>query len=143
MEIPIRRIDQNLPLPEYKTAGAAAMDCYVREGAVIPPHGIGYVALNFSLKPPRGHFMLMAARSSMHKQGLMLANGIGIFDEDFSGDNDEYKVILHNFSDVPVEVKRGDRIVQIMALPFDRVSWREVPTTGEADRGGIGSTGIR
>ena len=83
----------------------------------------------------------MAARSSLHKRGLMLANGIGIGDEDFAGDNDEYQAALYNFTDVPVEVKRGDRIVQIIVLPFDRVEWEEVNSHGGRDRGGFGSTG--
>lgn len=142
MKVPIRRIDKELALPAYKTAGAAAMDPVVREDAIIPPKEVAMVSLNIALKPPRGHFVLMAARSSLHKRGLMMANGIGIGDEDFAGDNDEYRAALYNFTEVPVEVKRGERIVQIMVLPFDRVEWEEVETLGAPDRGGFGSTGV-
>jgi dUTP pyrophosphatase len=118
------------------------MDCAVREDVTIEPKTIGYALLNISVKPPKGHYVIMAARSSLHKRGLMFANGIGILDEDYCGDNDEYRAILFNFTDEQVELKRGDRISQIIVMPYDKVHWNEVETLGEPDRGGIGSTGI-
>lgn len=142
MNIRIKRKDTDIPLPEYKTPGAAAMDCAAREDVTIAPRSIGYVKLNFSLALPPGHFILQAARSSLHKRGLMLANGVGVFDQDYAGDGDEYQAILYNFLDEPVTVARGDRVVQIFALPHDRVVWDEVDTLGTPDRGGVGSTGI-
>ncbi|MFA6503239.1 MAG: dUTP diphosphatase [Candidatus Paceibacterota bacterium] len=142
MDVPARRIDKALPLPEYKTAGAVAMDCPVREDVEVPPKGVAMVSLNIALSPPRGHFVLLAARSSLHKRGLMLANGIGIGDEDFAGDTDEYRAPLYNFLDEPVSIKRGERLVQMMVLPVDRVAWEEVDTLQSPDRGGFGTTGI-
>ena len=71
----------------------------------------------------------------------MFANSVAIFDEDYAGDQDEYKAILYNFTNEPVEVKRGDRVGQIMVLPYEKVNWNEVDTLGNPDRGGIGSTG--
>jgi dUTP pyrophosphatase len=143
MDINIRRVEKDLPLPEYKTSGAVAMDAVIREDTTIPARGIAYAPLNISVKPPAGHFILMAARSSLHKKGLMLANGIGLFDEDFSGDADEYKVVLYNFTDSAVTVARGDRLVQLMCLPHDRVTWNEVDSLGDPSRGGFGTTGTR
>lgn len=142
MKVPIRRIDKNLPLPEYKTAGAAAMDCVVREDISIAPGQVGMVSLNVAIHPPKGHFVFLAARSSLHKRGLMVANSIGIGDEDYSGDNDEYKAPLFNFSAAPVEIKRGERVMQMMILPFDRIEWDERDVLGNTDRGGFGTTGI-
>lgn len=142
MEIAIRRTDKGLPLPEYKTEGAAAMDCLVREDVEALPKTVTMVSLNVALKPPRGHFVLLAARSSLHKRGLMMANGIGIGDEDFAGDNDEYRAALYNFSDEPIAIKRGERLVQMMVLSVDRVSWNEVESLQAPDRGGFGTTGI-
>ncbi len=117
------------------------MDLPVREDSVIPPQSIAVLSLNVALKLPPGHFALMAARSSLHKRGLMLANGVGILDEDFSGDRDEYRAAVYNFTDVPVEVVRGERIVQMIILPFDRVEWNEVEMLGAPNRGGFGTTG--
>ena len=142
MNVPIKRTDKNAALPDYKSAGAAAMDCTARIDVAIAPNTVVLVPLNIALKPPRGHFVLLAARSSLHKRGLMMANGVGIGDEDFSGNNDEYQAALYNFTTAPVEVKRGDRIVQILILPFNRVEWEEVDSLNDLDRGGFGSTGI-
>lgn len=142
MKVPIRRVDKELLLPLYKTPGAVAMDCPVRQGGVVPPKGLLYVALNIALKPPAGHFVLMAARSSLHKRGLMMANNVAIFDEDFSGDGDEYKAVLYNFTDEPVEISAGERLTQIIFLPYDKVEWKEVDTLGSPTRGGYGTTGI-
>ncbi len=82
----IKRFDTTLPLPEYKTGGAAAIDLYARETTVIPARGIGYVPLNIALQLPENTWALLAARSSLHKKGLMLANGIGVGDYDYRGD---------------------------------------------------------
>jgi len=142
MKIRVKRFDKELPLPEYKTPGAAAMDCYVREGTTIPAHSTAVVPLNIALQPPAGHFVLMAARSSTFKRGLMMANNIAIFDEDYCGDGDEYLLSLYNFTDQPVVVEKGDRLSQIIALPFNRVEWDEVEFLENKDRGGIGTTGI-
>ncbi|KND46839.1 MAG: dUTP pyrophosphatase [Parcubacteria bacterium C7867-004] len=142
MELPIRRFDIDLPLPEYKTERAAAMDCVTRIAASIPARSIGYIPLNIAIKPPAGHMVLMAARSSLHKRGLMMANGVGVFDEDFCGDGDEYQVILYNFSNETVEIPKGERLVQILVLPVDRVSLKEVERMEEPTRGGIGSTDV-
>ena len=142
MKVPVRRFDAELPLPEYKTPGAAAMDCLVRADIDISQKSVALVPLNVALKPPKGHFVLLAARSSLHKRGLMMANGIGIGDEDFSGDNDEYQAALYNFTDASVQLKKGDRVVQMIILPFDRVEWSEVDSLGGPDRSGFGTTGI-
>jgi dUTP pyrophosphatase len=142
MQVPIRRVDKELPLPQYKTPGAVAMDCAVREGGVVPPKGLLYLPLNIALKPPAGHFVLMAARSSLHKRGLMMANNVAIFDKDYSGDEDEYKVVLYNFTDEPVEIKKGERLSQIILLPYQKVEWEEVETLGNPTRGGYGTTGV-
>ncbi len=142
MKVDIRRFDKELPLPVYKTEGSVAMDCSAREDFTIAPDSLAYIPLNVGIKPPRGHFVLLAARSSLHKRGLFLANSIGIFDEDFSGDTDEYAAAVYNYTKNPVEIKRGERLVQIMVLPYDRVEWNEVETHGEKNRGGYGSTGL-
>jgi dUTP pyrophosphatase len=142
MEVPIKRIDKGLALPEYKTPGAAGMDCLVREDTTIEPGAVGMVSLNVAIKPPAGHFILLAARGSLHKRGLMMANSVGIGDEDYCGDNDEYKAPLLNFSKETVSIKRGERVAQMLVLPIDRVQWKEVESLGDQDRGGFGTTGI-
>ena len=141
MKIRVKRFDKDLPLPEYKTAGAAAMDCYAREQTIVESKSVAYVPVNVALKLPRGHFVLLVARSSLHKRGLVLANGIGIGDEDFSGETDEYKAALYNLTDTPVQIEKGERLAQMMVLPFDRVEWEEVDSLDTESRGGFGTTG--
>ena len=141
MKIRIKRFDKELPLPVHATEGAAAFDLTAREKTEIPAKQVGYVPLNIAVETPPGHFLLVAARSSTHKKGLMFANGIGIGDPDFSGDGDEYKAALYNFTDQPVTVEKGDRIAQGMFVKFERAEWEEVDSLGNKTRGGFGSTG--
>ncbi len=70
-----------------------------------------------------------------------MANGVAIFDEDYCGDEDEFKVIFYNFTDEAVEIKKGERVTQIMVIPVERTELEEVGSLGSPARGGIGSTG--
>lgn len=141
MQLSIKRFDKTLPLPEYKTSGAAAFDLYARIEMSIPARSIGYVPLNIAIQLPEDHFALMAARSSLHKRSLMMANGIGIGDYDYRGDNDEYRAALYNFSDKEVKIEKGERLVQMIILPRERVEIIEKDQFDEKDRGGFGTTG--
>ncbi len=142
MKLKVKRFDKSLPLPEYKTDKAAAIDLYAREDRVISARKVGYVPLNIAIELPRNHWALVVARSSLHKKGLMAANGIGVGDEDYCGDNDEYMAILLNFTDEDVAVKRGERLAQLIVLPREKVEIEEVEELGNKDRGGVGSTGF-
>lgn len=141
MKVQLKRFDTTLSLPAYKSTRAAAIDLLARVETRIEPGNIGYVPLNIALKLPPDYWVLLSARSSLHKRGVMLANGIGVGDEDFSGDNDEYQAALLNFTDQPVTIERGERIVQMIILPRERVELEEVEHLDEVDRGGYGSTG--
>lgn len=141
MNVHIKRIDKALPLPEYKTPGAAGFDLAAREGQVVPPRSIAYIPLNVAIEPPVGYFVLLAARSSLHKRGLMSANGIGIVDRDYSGNTDEYIAVLYNFTDKDVAIEKGDRLMQGVFVPHVRGDWEEVEDMGNKNRGGFGTTG--
>lgn len=143
LSVAIKLFDSTLPLPEYKTAGAAALDLYAREETKIPARTVGYVPLNIALQLPPDHFALLAARSSLHKKGLMMANSIGIGDYDYRGDGDEYRAALYNFSDSEVTVERGERVVQLIILSRPVITWQEQKNFAEPNRGGFGSTGKR
>jgi len=137
----IKRFDKTLPLPEYKTSGAAAIDLYSRLDLTIAPHSIGYAPLNIALKLPKKYFALITARSSLHKQGLMMANGVGVGDSDYCGDGDEYQAALYNFTSKEVTVERGQRLVQLMVLPTTKLTLVEKIKFTTKNRGGFGSTG--
>ncbi len=141
MKARIKRFDKSLPLPRYSTAGSAGLDCYVRETTTIAPNQTAFIPLNIAVQPPKNHFVLLAARSSLPKRGLFLANGVGIADEDYCGDQDEYKALVYNYTGHPVTVEKGDRVVQMIFKPYERVEWEEVEKLQEKNRGGFGSTG--
>jgi dUTP pyrophosphatase len=141
ISVTIKRFDSSLPLPEYKTKGAAAFDLYAREDTIIQPGKVTLVPLNVAFQIPDDHWILMAARSSLHKRGVMMANGIGVGDYDFRGDGDEYHAALLNFTDQPVMIERAERIVQMIVMHREPVVLNEVSEFGHQDRGGFGSTG--
>lgn len=140
MKLKIKRFDTSLPLPAYQTAGSVAFDLYARETTEIPAGSVVLVPLNIALELPPGHWAMLAARSSLHKKGLMLANGIGVGDADYCGDNDEYRAALWNRTDSPVKIEKGERIVQMLILPYTKVEIEAVEHLGNVDRGGFGST---
>jgi dUTP pyrophosphatase len=141
MKVLIKRFDTSLPLPEYKTAGAAALDLASRIDVEIPPKAVVLVPLNIALQIPEGYFVLVSARSSLHKRGLIMANGIGVGDYDYRGDGDEYHAALYNFSEESVSIKKGERLVQMIVLEREPILLEEREHFAEQDRGGFGSTG--
>lgn len=142
MKVKIKRFDKNLALPVYKTAGAAALDLASRVEVKIKPNQVAYLPLNIALKVPKDSFVLVAARSSLHKMGLMLINGIGIGDSDYCGSDDEYRAAVYNFSKKTVVVKKAERVVQMLVLRREKVEWEEVAEFSKKNnRGGFGSTG--
>ncbi len=141
MKVKIKRFDQSLPLPEYKTEGAAAFDLYSRQQMEIPAQEVAYIPLNIAIQMPAGYWALLAARSSLHKKGLMLANGIGVGDYDYRGPNDEYMAAVFNFTQEKVVVEKGERVAQMIILPVERAELVELEEFGTENRGGFGSTG--
>ena len=108
----------------------------------IPARSIRLVGTGLVIAVPNGHFLGIFARSSTPlKRGLMVANGVGVVDADYCGPADEVKIQLLNFTDVPVQVKRGDRLAQGIVLPCPSIQWEEVQEMQVPTRGGFGSTG--
>ena len=141
MKVKIKRIEKDIPLPEYKTAGAAGFDFVARKTLTILPKSFDYIPLNACIATPKGYMLLLAERSSTHKKGLSMINGVAIGDQDFCGNGDEYRAVLYNFTDKPVTIERGERIVQGVFVPILKHEWREVDDMGSKDRGGFGTTG--
>lgn len=141
MKIKIKRIDKSLPLPEYQTSGSVAFDIYSRMDAVIEPAKVNFLPSNLIIEVPQGYFLMIAARSSLVKKGLLLGNGVGIIDQDYYGPQDEIITPVYNFTNQSVEIKQGERIAQGLILPIEKVQWEETSELKMQDRGGFGSTG--
>jgi dUTP pyrophosphatase len=143
MLLQIKRVDPTLPMPKYETSGSVAFDLYSRIDEVINPKELKLIPANLIISaPPQGYFLMLASRSSLPlKKGLMVANGVGIFDHDYCGPEDEYRIQIYNFSDKPAEIKRGDRLAQLMLIKFEKSEIEEIHEITDASRGGFGSTG--
>ena len=141
MKVKIKRFDKTIPMPEYKTKGAACLDLYSREEITIAPHTVGFIPLNVALEIPKGHWVMIAARGSTHKFGIMPVHGIGIGDWDFRGDNNEYLFPALNFTDHEVTIDKGVRIAQMMICKVEKAEVIEVDKLENKDRGKFGSTG--
>ena len=108
----------------------------------VAPGQIGLVRTGLVIEVPTGHFLGIFARSSTPlKRGLMVANGVGVIDPDYSGPNDEIMVPVLNFTPAEVQITRGDRIAQAIVLAAPRVAWQEVTEIRTITRGGFGVTG--
>lgn len=137
MDIPIKRFDPEYPLPKYSEPGAACFDLFCRETVTIKPHKLGAVRQNFALQIPSGHALLIFSRSSTPiKKGLMLANGVGVIDEFYHGDDDEVMTFFLNVTDEPVTIGAGERIAQGMIIKTESVNWREVASMDAGGHGG-------
>jgi len=143
LTVRIHRLDPEVPLPRYETAGAAGFDLSASADVVIPPGGLALVPTGLVIEVPHGHFLGIFARSSTPlRRGLMVANGVGVIDEDYCGPKDEVKVQVLNFTQAPVTVARGDRIAQGLFIPVSRAEWQETDGAPRAgSRGGFGATG--
>jgi dUTP pyrophosphatase len=142
MKVLIKRIDKDLPLPKYETAGAAAFDIMAREDMSIEAGQIGLIPGNVIVKVPDGYMLVLVPRSSTpRKKGLSIPHGIGIIDMDYHGPEDELKVQVLNFTKESVLVSRGERIAQAVFVKIDKFEFEEVEQIAEKSRGGFGSTG--
>lgn len=142
MQIKIKRIDKNLPLPKYQTQGSVAFDLYSRIDKKVQTKTIEKLPTNFIIQVPKGFALIIADRSSLAvKRGLTLSNNIGVIDQDFSGPEDEIRLSLYNFSNQPIQIKKGERLCQGLIVPIEKVDFQEVDQISKNSRGGFGSTG--
>jgi len=141
-KVRIRRLDPSVELPAYGTAGSAAFDLAASADTTIAPGEVRLVPTGLVIEVPEGMFLAVFARSSTPlKKGLMVANGVGVVDSDYCGPTDEVKIPALNFTALPVQIARGDRIAQGILLPSPRVEWEEVGELRSGSRGGFGATG--
>jgi len=141
MNIKIKRFDKELPIPEYKSEGAVALDLYSRTDISIQPGEVVLIPLNIAVEIPKGYFILLVNRSSTYKFGITCVNGLGIGDYDYCGDNDEYKFPALNYTDQEVTIEKGTRCCQMLILPIEKAEITEVDKLENSDRGGFGTTG--
>jgi len=142
MQVTITRLDSSVPIPQYETSGAAGFDLASNVDMTVAPGQVTLVPTGLVIAVPEGHVLGVFARSSTPlKRGLMVANGVGLVDSDYRGPADEIKIEVVNFTQAPVQIRRGDRLAQGVILSFVRADWQEQAEATAPTRGGFGSTG--
>jgi len=134
---------EGLPLPDYATDGAAGMDVVSAEDVTLAPMARHAVATGLALAIPDGFEVQVRPRSGLAlKHGITLPNTPGTIDSDYRG---ELKCIMINLGTEPFEIRRGDRIAQLIVAPVQVGRMVEVADLDETVRGtgGFGSTGVR
>lgn len=140
----IKRLDNFVSMPEYKTQGASAMDLVaaIENDIVIPSGEIRMIPTGIAIELPHNTEAQVRSRSGLAiKSGIAVVNGIGTIDEDYRG---EICVGLINHSKADFTIKRGDRIAQMAIMEVLKPSIvlsDELSDTARA-QGGFGSTGI-
>jgi dUTP pyrophosphatase len=143
VEVPVVRLDPDLPLPAYANPGDAGLDLHAREEAVLRAGGgRALVPTGIAVAIPEGWAGFVQPRSGLAlRHGVSCLNSPGLID---AGYRDELKVVLVNTDpDQDYEVHRGDRIAQLVFQRVEHAIFREVDDLGASPRGahGFGSTG--
>ena len=153
MEVKIKKLNPNAVIPSYAKSGDAGMDLVATTIISDTPEQITY-GMGIALEIPEGFVGLIFPRSSVRKTGLDLSNSVGVIDSGYRGElqatfnkvfggdrfYDETKlteITSHDF------YKVGDRIAQIMIIPYPPIEFKEVDELSDSERGegGFGSTG--
>lgn len=137
------RLEKNARLPEYKSEHAAGADVFAAADVRIEPGSAALVPTGLFLEIPEGFEAQVRPRSGLAlKHGVTLLNSPGTIDADYRG---EVKIIMVNHGKQVFEVKKGDRIAQLVIHEVERVTFEEASELKPTKRGegGFGSTGIQ
>ena len=143
MEINIKLLNENAKVPTRGSEYAAGYDLYAATDydIEIAPHSTVKIGTGISVELPNGTFGAIFARSGLAtKKGLRPANCVGVCDSDYRG---EYIVPMHNDTDEVMTIASGERIAQLIVMPFVGIEFNIVDELTETKRGdgGCGSTG--
>ena len=141
--VEVKRLDPHLPLPAYQRPGDAGLDLHAAEDVTIPPGERVVIGSGIAVAIPEGYVGLGTPRSGLAaRNGLSIVNSPGIIDSGYRG---EIKLILINHDPrETMEIKRGERVGQLVIVPFVSallVERDELPPS-ERGTGGHGSTGV-
>jgi dUTP pyrophosphatase len=142
MELPVQRLAATATMPTRATAGDAGLDLYASEAARLEPGARASVGTGLAIEIPEGHAGLVLPRSGWAaKHGISLVNAPGLIDAGYRG---EVRVLLLNTDgEEAFEISEGDRIAQLLVVPFASLEPVEADSLAESERGGggFGSTG--
>ncbi len=143
MRLQLKRLDEGLPVPGYARAGDAGLDLMCTADVTIAPGERVLVGTGIAVAIPPGYAGFVQPRSGLAaKHGLTIVNTPGLIDSGYRG---EIRVCLLNTdSGQPIEIRRGDRIAQLVIQPIVSAELEIVSELDETDRGegGYGSSGV-
>ncbi|MGH2768066.1 MAG: dUTP diphosphatase [Actinomycetota bacterium] len=141
LRIPIRRLDSELPLPSYAKGGDAALDLYAAKSMTLKPGERALVPTGVAVAIPDGFAGFVQPRSGAAlRRGLSMVNSPGLIDSGYRG---EIGVVAVNLDlEEAIEIRRGERIAQLVILPVASAELVPVDALPESARGaaGFGST---
>lgn len=144
MEIKIKKLHENAVIPSYSKYGDAALDL-TATSKEFDKHGNVVYGTGLAFEIPKGFVGLLFPRSSNSKQDLILSNSVGVLDSGYRGEvMFKFKSTLWQGSyGFGCNYNVGDRIGQIIILPYPQIEFKEVEELTETERGqgGYGSTG--
>lgn len=146
VKVEVKKLNKNAKLPTYGTEFSAGADIYALidgDSLTIAPGETKMISTGLAFAIPEGLVGLIFARSSLGaKRGLAPANKVGVIDSDYRG---EVHVALHNHSLIPQTVENGERIAQMLLVPYYFADFSETDELSETSRGegGFGSTGTK
>lgn len=143
MEIKVKKLNDKATLPTRGSEYAAGYDLYaaIENNITVPAHSTEKIGTGLSFELPDETFAAIFARSGLAtKQGLRPANCVGVCDSDYRG---EYIVAIHNDTDEDKIIEPGERIAQMILIPYIPMTFVETDELSESGRGqdGFGSTG--
>jgi dUTP pyrophosphatase len=142
LDVLVQRLDPDLPLPSYAHPGDAGADLVTTVDVTLAPGERAMVPTGVAIALPDGYVALVHPRSGLAaRHGLSIVNTPGTVDAGYRG---EIKVMLINHDPrEPIELRRGDRIAQLVIQRFERAEFIDVEALPESVRGsgGYGSTG--
>lgn len=150
MKVKIKKLHPNSVIPEYAKNGDAGMDLTCVDIETTKDYISYKTGLAFEI--PEGFVGLLFPRSSNSKKDLLLCNSVGVLDSGYRGEVEfRYKSINSNYNDSssfdvfmhPNIYQKGDRVGQIIILPYPQIKFEEVDELSESDRGnkGFGHSG--
>lgn len=150
LEVKIKKLHKDAVIPKYETVGSVGMDL-TAVSKEYDEHGNVVFGAGLAIQIPEGYYADLRPRSSISKYDLVLANSVGTIDSDYRGELIlKFKPTLRKSTwnngvyetDEVKEYEIGDRIAQMVILPYPKVSFVEVDKLSDTERGtgGFGST---
>lgn len=143
MKIKIKKLNPEAIIPHYEHEGDAGMDVYSCESYILKPGERRLISTGLSFEIPKGFEIQVRPKSGLAlNHGLTIPNSPGTLDSGYRG---ELKVILLNTSNINYEIKKGEKIAQIILARYEQAEIHLVSELSETSRGagGFGSTGLK